>query len=643
MLLIDPEEGTIIDANGAAEIFYKCDRQRLLATNIAEINTMPREDLRLAMKSVSPHGGTRFEFTHRLSDGSMRNVEVFSSLILLGRRKVLHSIIHDVTERTETQKALRESEARYRTIFESMEDLYYRTDKDGIIAVVSPSCFRLAGYEPGELIGKPVSTVYMDPGGRQRLLSLLSEQRYVMDYEVDLKRKDGRVLKVSVGAQLLFDERGEPDGVAGILRDISERKEAEEELRRANERLREATDRANSMAFQAESANRAKSEFLANMSHEIRTPMNGVIGMTELLLDTGLTADQRLYAETARRSAETLLSLINDILDFSKIEAHKLDLEILDFDLSAVVQGTAEMIAVEARKKGLDLRCDIRPDVPLHLKGDPGRLRQVLTNLAGNAVKFTPSGNISITVSLDRETEATAAVLFEVRDTGIGIPEEKQASLFSPFTQVDGSTTRKFGGTGLGLSISKQLVGLMGGRIGIESSEGKGSRFWFVVELEKQTSRYPAEKAATGTRGAESRNSSRAPRPGRILLAEDNVTNQLVGVTILKKLGYRVDVAANGQQAIKALKEIPYDVVLMDCQMPEMDGFEATRRIRSGDAGESRLATPIIAMTARAMQGDREECLEAGMDDYLSKPVSPKSLVTILDKWLPVFAASPDN
>ncbi len=766
MLLIDAEAGTIIDANKAAEAFYRCARERLLTMNIADINMMPREEVVKAMKSVPPEQGARFQRTHRLADGSIRHVEVFSSLILFGERKVLHSIIHDVTERNEMQKALKESEAKYRTIFESMEDLYYRADREGIITVISPSSLRLTGFEPEELIGKPVTSVYVDPGSRQGLLSLLSQQRYVMDYELDLKRKDGSVLRVSVGAQLLFDEQGRPDGIAGILRDITARKKAEEELRQANAHLEEATNRANSMAFQAESANRAKSDFLANMSHEIRTPMNGVIGMTGLLLDSGLSSEQRGYAEIARKSGETLLSLINDILDFSKIEARKLDLEILDFDLATVVEDTAEMLDLKAREKGLDLVCLVGPDVPPLLRGDPGRLGQVLTNLGGNAVKFTHSGEIVIRVSLAEETETKATVRFEVRDTGIGIPEGQLSSLFSPFTQVDGSTTRKYGGTGLGLSISKQLVELMGGEVGLESLEGKGSTFWFTAVLEKQPyenrdnpsgslkdvralivddhevnrmvlremlrplgcqcseandGRSALEKlraavdegnpyqlalldmcmpdengesigrrikadpalqktkmimitslgsigsqedlASVGFEGslvkpvrrgrlydlvraaiedrpappsatASLATPKTAPYHRRILLVEDNITNQLVAVNILKKLGYRADVAANGGEALAAVQTVPYDLILMDCQMPEMDGFEATRRIRSGDAGHDHRHIPIIAMTARAMQGDREKCLDAGMDDYLSKPIDLAALAKAIDRRL---------
>ncbi|MBC7690862.1 MAG: PAS domain S-box protein [Methylotenera sp.] len=519
------------------------------------------------------------------------------------------AFISDITERNRTTDALK-------ALIASSPLATFVVGKDSKVQLWNPASERIFGWTAEEAIGKPL--LFVPPESQSasaELLKRLFQGEKIIGEEARRLKKDRTEIIVNISAVPLLDAENHTYGILAILSDITAQKKNEEDLIKARDL--------------ADKATQAKSEFLANMSHEVRTPINGVVGMTGLLLDTKLTDEQKEYAETIRSSADSLLTVINDILDFSKIEAGKLDIEVVEFNLEELLQNIERNLSFSARRKGLKLLKATSADQKFtHFKGDPTRIGQILTNLVNNAIKFTAQGHVIIEANQELLAPGLVKLRFEISDTGIGIPQEALSRMFQAFSQADGSTSRRFGGTGLGLSISKQLTELMGGEIGVRSKINEGSTFWFTLTLQPVN-----EINSVLTPELVSTRREEDDRPVRILLAEDNMVNQKIAIRMLERAGYRVDAVANGLEVMDALRVAPYDLILMDCQMPEMDGYQATRMIRASQTLEAR-DIPIIAMTANAMSGDRDRCLEAGMSDYVSKPVKAADLVAVIQRAL---------
>ncbi len=762
-IIIVDQSGKIVLANNSIEKLFQYNKKELCGKKIEILVPDKFRKSHISVRSAyfkSPHNRSLNQnqpIVGQKKDGSEFLIEIGLSHFKLKTEMLAIGFIIDFTERKKAETELLKSEKRFEDIALSSGDWIWEIDSDFNYTMAMGNVQKITGYTPEELIGKKPFDL-MPSYERERIkkimADILKKRNPIIDLENWILSKGNRSVCCLTSGVPIIDESGEFIGYRGVDKDITERKNAELELQQSKQN--------------AETASRAKSEFLANMSHEIRTPMNGIIGLTDLLLHSPLNEEQHQYLQMVKGSAAQLLSILNDILDFSKIEAGQLHIDKIEFNLRTVIESVSDVVIHKVEKKGLELNLFIRKDVPIYLIGDPARLRQVLVNLVGNAIKFTEKGEVTIAVEPEIHNDKNVTELhFKIADTGIGIPQNRQQDIFNSFTQADNTTTRQFGGTGLGLAISKQLVNMMNGKIWVDSTVNKGSTFHFTMQFDTQKNpSHTAFSLPVNIRGikvlavddhstnrlilsemlksfkvkpivvgsgqealdlvkkhpnihliitdfhmpemdgmqlicnirkikgfkdvpviiltsigkfqklqnAQEKNyiwtltkpikqsylfdsiitsmgkSSQRRRiktsgdltpkieelktikdDVRILLAEDNIVNQKVALALLSRTGIPVDVVGDGQLAIEHLEKLNYSLLLMDVQMPVLDGLTATKKIRENTKFSS---LPIIAMTAHAMKGDKEKCLDAGMNDYVSKPIEPKELYSILIKWL---------
>ena len=621
-IILKDHKGDFLLCNKPVADFYGTTPEAMVGKHDGDFSATPEQAafFRENVLRIMAEGRTEVVY-EQSTDDSTGELRYFKSIKKPfmgadGKMQIL-VIAHDVTDLRRAQAQVAESEQRLSFVLQATGEGVWDWDLTTNALMHNQRWYELLGYGPEDMSGT------VDDFFR----SLLDEEREEITRAVErclrgegpyhhehrMRCRDGRVIWVlDRGDVALRAPDGQPLRMVGSFADITHRKAVEQALIDAK--------------TQAEAASRAKSAFLANMSHEIRTPMNGVIGMTSLLLDSELSEEQRDCAETIRQSGEALLSLINEILDFSRIEAGKLELERQPFSAREVLDACYNLFMPEARRKGLTLTRELDPTLPGTLLGDANRVKQVLVNLLSNAVKFTPEGSVGLRVTVQEQTPEVCRLRLEIHDTGIGISASGLDKLFKPFSQVDAASNRQYGGTGLGLSICKRLVDAMQGSIGVASLPGAGSTFWFELPLEHVRQDRQGHPAVAPER--------RGTVRGRVLLVEDNPVNEKLALAILRRQSLQADSAHNGEEALAALRANRYDLVLMDCQMPVMDGYDATRRIRAGEAGEPARTVPIVALTANAMPEDVRRCTEAGMNDHIAKPITIATLAAALTRWL---------